>query len=525
MLYTRGYMRPLVLVILDGWGYSNQKLGNAILSANTAYIDTIRGNFPALGLQASGKSVGLEWGEPGNSEVGHLTIGAGRTVFQYSTRINRSIESGDFFTKPAFLNAALHVQKNNSSLHLVGLLGSGTVHSNFEHIISLLDFAKRNNLTKVYLHLFTDGKDSSLKEGPDLIEKLNIQIKKLGVGIIATLTGRHYAMDRDTNWTDRTQKAYDLFTKGVGEQAPDPIAYLNASYAQDINDTKLHPAVVDPKGIIEDNDAVIFFNFREDSMRQISQAFVQPQFDKFPRKEYKNLFVALMTQYIEDPTISLNVAFPLPEVDNGLAQALSKAGKRQLHIAETEKYAHATYFFNCLRNSPYEGESDILVESHKQHLEHPEMKASEIADRFLEEFAKDIYDFTIINFANADILSHTGNLEAATKGCEHIDAALGRVYEAIMARDGILIITADHGNAESLIYKGTGEAETKHNTNPVPLYIVAREYQRPRTREESDATVEKVEGLISDVAPTILELLQIQAPAEMAGASLLRLVV
>lgn len=517
-------MRPLVLLILDGWGYSKQQLGNAISTAHTPYIDVIRTNFPALGLQASGKSVGLEWGEPGNSEVGHLTIGAGRTVFQYSTRINRAIENGDFFTNPALVNAMLHAEKYSSRLHLVGLLGSGTVHSNFEHLSALLDMAKRNNLAQVYLHLFTDGKDSGLKEAPELLTKLTTQIKKSGVGTIATLTGRHFAMDRDNNWTDRTQKAYELFTKGMGEQASDPLGYIQASYAQDITDTKLHPAVVDPKGIIEDNDAVIFFNFREDSMRQISRCFVDPHLDKIPRKEYKNLFVTLMTQYIEDSSISLNVAFPLPDVDNGLAEVLSKNSKRQLHIAETEKYAHATYFFNCLRNTPYEGEIDILVESYKQHLEHPEMKASEIADKFLDEFSKGIYDFTVINFANADILSHTGNLDAATKGVEYIDAALGRVYEAVMAQDGILVITADHGNAESLIYKGTGEAETKHNTNPVPLYLVAREYQRPRSEEECNASIEKVEGLISDVAPTILELLQIQTPAGMAGASLLRLI-
>lgn len=517
-------MRPLVLVILDGWGFSKQQLGNAVLTANTPYISTIRSNFPALGLQASGKSVGLEWGEPGNSEVGHLTIGAGRTVFQYSTRINRAIENGDFFNNPALVNAMLHAGKHASRLHLVGLLGSGTVHSNLEHLSSLLDMAKRNNLSQVFLHLFTDGKDSGLKEAPELIEKLNVLIKKFGIGTLATLTGRHYAMDRDNNWTDRTQKAYELLAKGIGEAAPDPLAYLQASYAKDITDTKLHPAVVDASGIIGDNDAVIFFNFREDSMRQISRCFVDPQLDTFPRKEFKNLFVTLMTQYIEDPSISLNVAFPLPDVDNGLAEVLSKSGKRQLHIAETEKYAHATYFFNCLRNTPYEGEIDILVESYKQHVEHPEMRAREIADKFLDEFAKDIYDFTIINFANADILSHTGNLDAATKGVEHIDTALGRVYEAVMARDGILVITADHGNAESLIYKSTGEAETKHNTNPVPLYLVAREYQRPRTEEESNASIEKVEGLISDVAPTILDLLQIQTPAGMAGVSLLRLI-
>ncbi len=516
-------MRPFVLIILDGWGYSKQKLGNAILSASTPTIDFIQKHYPALLLQAAGKSVGLEWGESGNSEVGHLTIGAGRTVFQYSTRINRAIESGDFFKNPALLNAVDHAKKNKSRLHLVGLLGSGTVHSSFTHLAALLNLAKAQGAPPVYLHLFSDGKDSGLKEAPDIIRKLEAEINTAGIGAIATIVGRHYAMDRDTNW-DRTQSTYNLLTQGEGEKAENLIDTINAHYQEGLDDTFLPPMVKDSTGIIRPRDAVIFFNFREDSMRQIARAFTEQDFKDFPRTAVEDLFVVFMTQYITDQNAVFQVAFPPPEIDNGLAEILSKLGKKQLHIAETVKYAHTTYFFNCLRNAPYEGEVDILVKSDKQPHDRPEMKAAEIAQHCIDELSKDMYDFTVINFANADIISHTGELEAATKGVEHIDIALGKIYNAIVEKDGIMIITADHGNAESLIYKASGEAETKHNLNPVPFYLAAREYQRQRTDEEINQALSDTKGLISDVAPTILKLMQVSIPEEMTGTSLLPLV-
>ncbi len=512
-------MRPLVLVILDGWGYSPQKLGNAILSAETPVIDDIAQHYPALLLQASGKSVGLEWAEPGNSEVGHLTIGAGRTVFQYSTRINRAVENGELHRNKALLAAMSHAARNNSALHLVGLLGSGTVHSSTGHLFSLMDMAKQNGVGRMNLHLFADGKDSGLKEAPALIQKVRDRMAQIGLGTIATLIGRWYAMDRDTNW-ERTQAAYDLMTDGAGEtDGGDLLQKLAASYAHDLNDTKLPPIVADPSGLIRDGDAVIFFNFREDSMRQLTRAFVEPEFDRFPRRQFSNLFVTLMTHYLDLP--GLNVAFPLPEIKNGLAETISAAGFKQLHIAETEKYAHATYFFNCLRNEPFPGETDILAESHKQHAEHPEMKAPEIADRFVAAFGNEPPEFTVINFANADILSHMGNLEIAAQGVGHIDRALGRVRQTVAERNGILVVTADHGNAESLIYKTTGEAETRHNSNPVPLYLVAAEYERYRDPQVVRQSIENSTGLLSDVAPTILELMGKQKPVEMTGESLL----
>ena len=515
-------MRPLILIILDGWGYSSQQLGNAIATAETPTMDDVQANFPMLLLQASGKSVGLNWGEPGNSEVGHLTIGAGRTIFQYSTRINSAIETGAFFENPALVNAAFHARQNNSTLHLIGLLGSGTVHASFDHLLALIDFAKKQGVPRLALHLFSDGKDSGLKESVILIKKLQDHLAKTGLGAIASIIGRQDAMDRDNNW-ERTQHAYDLWVNGIGEQTAQLTETITTYHQQGIDDSHLPAILADANYRIRDHDAIIFFNFREDSMRQITRAFIEPGFDKFPRKGLQDLFIVLMTQYIENPGIALNVAFPLPEINNGLSQVMSERGLKQLHIAETEKYAHAIYFFNCLRNGPFEGEADILIDSYKNHQDHPSMRASEIADRFLEEFEKDLYNFTIINFANADILSHLGSLELAVQGVRAIDMALARMIPAILAKGGIVIMTSDHGNAESLIYKKSGDIETKHNLNPVPWYLVANEYRRARTPEELASAVQNSQGILSDVAPTILELMGIEKPAEMTGESLLRL--
>lgn len=512
-------MRPVILLILDGWGFSSQELGNAIKTADTPVMDDIEARYPALLLQASGRAVGLDWGEPGNSEVGHMTIGAGRTIFQYSTRINKAIESGAFFQNPALVNAMFHARNNDSALHIMGLLGSGTVHSNIEHLFALVNMAKQQGVRTLYIHPFADGKDSGLKEAPALLEKLQHELTKAGIGKVVDIIGRYYAMDRDNNWK-LTQEAYDLWVNGTGEQTDTIPQKLQSFYDQDVFDTKMHPIILDANARIKDNDALIFFDFREDSMRQISRAFVDPSLDKLTRKELKNIYVTLMTQYLEEPGLSLNVAFPLPEINNGLTEIISAAGKKQLHIAETEKYAHATYFFNCLRNTPFESESDILIESYKKHVEHPEMKSREIADALLAELAKDMYDFSIVNIANADILAHTGTLEGTIAGIGHVDAAVGRILQAVKEKDGILIITADHGNSESLIYKGTGEVETKHNSNPVPFYLVAREYESAQPRPEMNAQT-KVTGLISDIAPTILELMGVERPVEMSGDSLL----
>ncbi len=515
-------MRPLALVILDGWGYSPQELGNAIKGTATPTFDLLTQNYPALLLQASGRAVGLEWGEPGNSEVGHLTIGAGRTVFQYSPRISRAIETEEFYKNPTLLAAITHAKQNNSALHLVGLMSSGTVHSSIEHLLALINLASRHDLKRVYLHLFTDGKDSGLKEAPKFILKIQEHAAQAGTGTIATLIGRQFAMDRDNNW-GYTEQTYNLFVKGAGQAVSDVFAALETYYSQGLDDSRIPPTVLDQNGMVRSGDAVILFNFREDSMRQIARAFVEPQFQSFDRTLLEDLQVAFMTRYLDAPDLNLNVAFSPPEIPNNLPQTFSALGANQLHIAETEKYAHVTYFFNCLRDAPYERETDILIKSEGDHERHPELKVADIARRFAEEFGKGTYQFAIMNFANVDVLSHSGDLELTKKGVQHVDAALNVVYNAVLQQDGILVVTADHGNAESLTYAG-GEAETKHNLNPVPFVLVAREYQRPRTPEELVRSFEDSRGLLSDVAPTILELMQIPIPSEMTGTSLVPLV-
>ncbi|MEK7194930.1 MAG: 2,3-bisphosphoglycerate-independent phosphoglycerate mutase [Patescibacteria group bacterium] len=514
-------MRPLVLVILDGWGYSGQTTGNAIAMADTPIMDRVARNYPGVLLQASGKAVGLDWGEPGNSEVGHLTIGAGRTLFQYAPRITQSIENGSFLKNETLLGACNFAKQHNSTLHIVGLLGSGSVHSRFDHILALLKLAKAQGIEKLYLHLFTDGKDSGLKEAPTLLSKLRENIDRIGLGKVASLVGRWYGMDRDHNW-DRTRVAFDAITNGMGQATDDAADQLKTYYENGLTDTTMLPIILDPEGKPTDNDAIMFFNFREDSMRQITRVFTEAGFDKFVRVLPANLFITWMTQYHPKPTGSPHIAFPPPEVPNNLAEMIDKSGLHQMHVAETEKFAHTTYFFNCFKNEAYKNETDILIPSDKEHLGHPEMGASEIADKFNEEYPKG-YEFAVINLANPDVIAHTGNLEAAVKSIGAADIALGRILNTAFQRGASVIITADHGNAEGMLYRSSGEAETKHNTNPVPLYLVMPELERSRTDEEIAGAMSDAHGILSDVAPTILELMGLEVPLEMTGTSLLSL--
>jgi len=513
-------MKPVVLTILDGWGYSKQKHGNAILNAKTPNIDSIQRNYPSLLLQASGKAAGMTWGESGNSEVGHLTIGAGRTIFQYLSRINKAIDNDSFFSNEVLTQAIRHVHENNSTFHLVGLLTSGSVHAYLNHLFALIDLAKRNNVINLKIHLFTDGKDSGLKEASLLIKKVEDYLSQVGVGKIATIMGRDFAMDRSKNW-DLTKMAYELLTSGIGERSSNIYEKLDEYYLRDYSDSKIPPTLIKDVGIIEENDSLVFFNFREDSMRQLIEAFVNKYFSIFDKKDLNNLYVASLTQYIEN--LNLHVVFPVPEIKNGLAEVLSKNGKKQYHVAETEKYAHVTYFFNCLKNVPFDGETDFIVESVKNPIEYPEMKADYMAEKVLLEL--DRYDFILINFANADTLSHFGNIEVAVRGIEAIDEAVGKIKSAALEKGGIMIVTADHGNAESMTYKSSGERETKHNNNPVPFYLIGKDFEKVRIDidDEIEYTMNKSAGLLADVAPTILELMGIEKPAEMTGESLLNL--
>ncbi len=513
-------MKPIILTVLDGWGYSPQKHGNAILYAQTPFIDSVQRNYPSLLLQASGKAVGMTWGEAGNSEVGHLTLGAGRTIFQYLSRINKAISDGSFYQNESLLGAVNHAKENYSTLHIAGLLTSGSVHAHMSHLFALIDLAAKNDFANIRLHLFTDGKDSGLKESPILIKKFQDHAAKAGVGVITTLIGRDYAMDRGKNW-DSTRKAYDLLVRGAGEKTDDILSKIETAYQMGYIDPDLPPLITDKGGIIKDGDALIFFNFREDSMRQLTRSFIEKDFSIFPVEKFDNLFVVAMTQYLEDPR--LKVAFPLPEIKNGFAEILALNGKTQLHIAESEKYAHATYFFNGLNNASYSGETDILIESLKNHTLNPEMRALEISEKVTDYINRNQYDFYVINFANPDVLAHTGDLEATIRGIETIDSALKPIVDAVLKKDGIIIITADHGNAESMVYESSGEKKSKHEESPVPFYLIGKQFQRERGTEEIERSFSQINGIISDVAPTILELMGMPKPEEMTGDSLLRL--
>jgi 2,3-bisphosphoglycerate-independent phosphoglycerate mutase len=512
--------KVIVLAILDGWGFGKREVGNPIEQANTPIMDEIAIRYPMALLQASGQAVGMTWGEAGNSEVGHLSIGAGRIVEQYFSRINRSIMNKTFFSNPALVGAYQHARQNNSRVHLIGLLTSGTVHAAFELVSALLELTAQVKFSETYLHLFLDGKDSKPQGGLELLGRVKEEINKYGYGKVATIIGRNFAMDRDNNW-ELTQKAYELIAQGKGERSLDLQVNIKKYYQEGQNDSSMPPIVAGDSGFsaISENDSLIFFNFREDSMRQILKPFVEPDFSLFSRPYLKNLYICTMTPYLENPAIA--VAFSPPEITNGLAEVLSKAGRLQLHIAESEKYAHITYFFNGLKTKPFNGETDIFIESLKDHEGNPAMKSQEIAATAAEEIRRNFYDFIVLNLANPDVLAHTGNFAATVRGIEAVDKAVGIIKEAVFEKDGILVVTADHGNAEMMVYKGSGETETKHERNPVPFYLVAKEYQINKTPEIVAKETSKAVGVLADVAPTILELMDIPQPAEMTGISLL----
>ncbi len=508
-------MKPVVLTILDGWGYSKTVNGNAIANSGTPVLDEILHNYPSTLLQASGPAVGMTFGESGNSEVGHMTLGAGRIIFQYLTRINKSIKNGEFFSNSTLLEAAIHSKTNNSTFHIIGLLTSGAVHAHIDHLVALVKFAKDNGLNH-RLHLFTDGRDSGLKEARETLAKLSDELK--GLENLATIIGRDFSMDRNNNW-QKTETTYNLLTKDEGKTTEDIFKTLDEYYAQDLHDGSLPPTVIN-KGEIKDNDSIVFFNFREDSMRQITQVFTDQSFDKFARTLPDNLYVSAMTKYTESP--NLHSVFSPPEVKNCLSEVLSENNKKHFHIAETEKYAHITFFFNGLQNKSFDKETDLFIESIENPIQNPEMRAMDIAHKVCEELDKGEYDFYVLNIANGDILAHLGNLEAATKGVKIVDQAIGLIKDKVLEKDGCMLITADHGNVESMIYKNTGAQETKHDDNPVPLYLIAKKYEAGRSLDQISESLNQPSGLLADVAPTILEIMEINKPVEMTGQSLLQ---
>lgn len=518
-------MKPVVLVILDGWGYSGETKGNAIANAAKPNFDFIEKNFPFVLLQASGIPVGLPWGEPGNSEVGHAALGTGQIHHQALTRITLAIQNGTFFKNPVLKKAAEHAKENHAAWHLVGLLGSGSVHSYIDHLYALLEMAKNENIKHIWLHLFTDGRDSPPKEAATALENLAERLKWLGAGRMASVIGRLWAMDRDHNW-ERTQKTYRLLTEGAGEPVQNFYQAIKKQYQQSITDEFLEPLVLanekkEPLGTIKDNDVVIFFNFREDSARQLVRTFVQPDFNNFPTKKLKNLFVATLTQYEKD--LEAEVVFPPVPVKNYLSQIMAENGLKQFKIAETEKYAHATYFFNGGEEQTLAGEVRKLIPSAPvaRFNETPGMKAAEITTELLKAIKSRGYDFILANFANADMMGHSGDYEAAIKAVKILDEAVGQIMKAVLEADGALIITADHGNADDMINKLTGEINTEHSVNPVPCYLIMnalKKERNPLAKNTADPS-----GILQDVAATALDLLGLPPPGDMDGQSLLPL--
>ena len=506
--------KPTVLLILDGYGERKEKDGNAIALANTPVMDKLKKEFPYVEGQASGLFVGLPDGQMGNSEVGHMNMGAGRIVYQELTRITKAIEDGDFFENKALKEAVEHCKKENTALHFMGLVSSGGVHSHIEHIYGLLELAKRAGLKKVYLHAFLDGRDTPPDSGKSFLMEVEKKMQELGVGEIATISGRYYAMDRDKNY-DRVEKAYRAMVDGTGEKASSVEEAIDASYAKKVYDEFVLPTVIEKDGAVHtvsDGDAMIFFNFRPDRAREICHAFCDDEFNFFNRGPRKKVFFVCFTDY--DPTIpNKRVAFEKEEIHNTLGEVVSNLGKNQLRIAETEKYAHVTFFFNGGKEEPYENEDRILVPSPKEVPTYdlkPEMSCYTVTEKLTEAIRSGKYDLVVANFANPDMVGHTGVLPAAIKAIEVVDECMGKVVDAVESMHGNLFILADHGNADIMIDEKTGEPYTAHTTNPVPFILVSEEKHKLREG-----------GCLADVAPTLLELMGIPQPKEMTGKSLL----
>lgn len=508
--------KPTVLMILDGYGLNDRKEGNAVVAANSPVIRKLMTEYPFVKGYASGMDVGLPDGQMGNSEVGHLNMGAGRIVYQELTRITKEIKDGDFFKNPALLEGIENCKKNHTDLHCFGLLSDGGVHSHNTHLYALLELAKREGLKNVYVHAFLDGRDTAPTSGKSFVEELAAKMEEIGVGEIATVMGRYYAMDRDNRW-DRVEKAYKAMVLGEGEEAECPVCAVQNSYDANSNDEFVLPTVImkdgKPTSVIKEDDTVIFFNFRPDRAREITRTFCDDKFEGFKRDKgmFRLKFVCFSEYDITIP--NKTAAFLKVAIANTFGEFLAEKGKTQARIAETEKYAHVTFFFNGGVEEPNHGEERILVKSPKvaTYDLQPEMSAYEVAEKLVTAIKSDKYDVIIINFANPDMVGHTGIEEAAEKAIEAVDKCVGEAYEALLSVDGQMFICADHGNAEQLLDYTTGEAFTAHTTNPVPFILV--NYNKDYTLREG--------GCLADIAPTLIEMMGMEQPEEMTGKSLL----
>jgi len=534
-------MKPRVaLIILDGWGIGPAYKGNALLNANTPTMDMFSNTFPHTELEAAGEAVGLPRGEDGNTETGHLNIGAGRVVYQDLPRINMAIANGTFFSNKAFLKAVAHVKKHNSNLHLLGLIGQGGVHSVNEHLYALMRLAKDHGLSGTYLHLITDGRDSPPTSAPTYLQEIQNEIKEIGIGTIATVVGRYYAMDRDHRW-ERTQVAFDALINGIGEKSEDLLATINKRHAQNENDEFLKPIIANPTRV-KANDAVIFFNYRIDRPRQLTKALILSEesfgkhsesFDPYAVKYHKshlvehkdnkifprpnlpsNLIFITMTEYEKD--LPVEIAYPPEFVEMPLSRVIALAGRRQLKLAESEKERFVTYYFNGQRELPFPGEDVKITPSPKvaTYDLKPEMSGAEQTIKLISAIKSSLYDLIVINYANPDMVAHTGNYDATVKACEFVDGWLKQIYQEVMHHDDLtILITADHGNAEELINLDTGDVDTEHSHFPVPLLVIGKQFLNKGRKLPT--------GILADIAPTILTLLGLQKPSSMNGRSLL----
>ena len=503
----------VMLAIIDGWGINEREEGNAVKLANTPNLDSIMKQYPITKIKTSGLAVGLPDGQMGNSEVGHTNIGAGRVVYQELTRITKSIEDGDFFEKKEFLDAIKYCKKQNSDLHLYGLLSDGGVHSHNTHLYALLELCRREDFKNVYVHCFLDGRDTPPASGEGYIAELEDKMQEIGVGKIASIMGRYYAMDRDKRW-ERVELAYNALAKGEGLTANSAIDAIESAYQREEFDEFVKPTVIlendKPIATIKQNDSIIFFNFRPDRAREITRVFVDKNFDGFEKK-YLYVNYVCMTQY-DETMPNVEIAFKPQKIENTFGEYISKLGYTQLRIAETEKYAHVTFFFNGGNEVKYEGEDRILVNSPKvaTYDLQPEMSAYEVTDKVVDVIRKRADDVIILNFANCDMVGHTGILEAAIKAVETVDECIGKIVDEVLRQDGVIIITADHGNSEQMIDYATGEPHTAHTTFPVPLIIAGL-----------NEKIELSEGKLADIAPTMLDIMGEEKPEEMTGESLI----
>lgn len=519
--------KPNCIIIMDGYGHSDNVNGNAVKAAGEGNVARLFREYPSTYIGASGRDVGLPDGQMGNSEVGHLNIGAGRIVYQDLTKITKAIEDGDFFDNAALVAAMDNAVKNDKKLHLYGLLSTGGVHSHLTHVFALLKMAKEKGVKETYVHCFMDGRDTDPKSGAGFVLELQKEIDKLGYGKIASVCGRYYAMDRDNNWT-RTKKAYDMLTAGTGEKTENAIAALEASYKNGVTDEFMLPTNIvkdgKPVALIEQGDSVVFFNFRPDRARQITRAFSQKDFTPyFDEEKGKQMYFERGTGFLNltytgfavyDASFKdVYVAFPPDEIKNTLPQYLSSKGYTQLHIAETEKYAHVTFFFNAKLEAPVDGETRIVIPSPKvaTYDLKPEMSAYEVTDKVIEEIDSDKYDVVILNFANCDMVGHTGVFDAAVKAVKTVDECVGKVIDKVLSKGGAAIVTADHGNADKMIDED-GNPFTAHTTNIVPFIVVGEKFKGKKLKNG---------GKLCDVAPTLLSMMDVEKPAEMTGESLI----